>query len=669
MKAVEVKGFRSIGVALLVSAATSGNVLAAPGAALGAGYMLTEEDFYGEIPKVISAARFAQPINEAPAATTVIDRRMIEASGARNLVDVFRLVPGFLVGYWAGNEQMAMYQGLGAYYSRQIQVMIDGRAMYMPSLGGAPWAELPLVLSDIKRIEVTRGPNAVSYGSNSFFAVINIITEKAADANALRLTSRRGSGNERDFEISEAVTTGKFGIKVTAARQYDEGFDAFNDTRDMTNLNFRSDYQEQDGDRWSVYLGQAVATQGRGDFVSAVDSPRDAGTRADYQHLRWESEPGRFGAWAFQVYRTSHSLEDTYTTNPLPGLPAGVFLDQSYASRRYDVELQNTMAPADWLTVVWGGSLRRDRTDTDTYLGSNNPEEIAINRIFFNTEWRAVDPLLVHVGVMREDHEYTGVDYQPRVALSYTPYDGHTFRVSRSKATRTPTAFEQKADTYFCLEPTCTFFDRAYYSDGNLKPEKIDSTEAGYVGKLLPHTIFDIRRYYNKVRDIITDHKVATVDAVDNFMYEYDNIHNIDIQGTEVQLTYKDGGNRFILAYARNHVSADGWYNNDRIEESFPEQIGSAMWARQFSDGYSAAATWSYTDKLRHRDGDKNRVTGELYGPTRRLDLQLAKSVKAGTLNIKLVGGVKNVFDDYVEYRSENVVGTTYYFSLSGSLY
>jgi iron complex outermembrane receptor protein len=137
---------------------------------------LTEEQYFSDIPIVLTATRLAQPATEAPAAITVIDREMIKASGAREIADLLRLAPGFVVSHENGYTPIVMYHGLSDEYARRMQVLIDGRSVYAPSGGGVEWTNLPLTVDDIERIEVIRGPNAASYGSNSFLSIINIIT-------------------------------------------------------------------------------------------------------------------------------------------------------------------------------------------------------------------------------------------------------------------------------------------------------------------------------------------------------------------------------------------------------------------------------------------------------------------------------------------------------------
>ena len=97
----------------------------------------TPESLYlGDIPVVLSGTRLAQPLTESPVTITVIDREMITASGAREIPDLFRLVPGMIVGSRTGHDRDVGYLGLLDAFSRRMQVLIDGRTAYDPLIGG-----------------------------------------------------------------------------------------------------------------------------------------------------------------------------------------------------------------------------------------------------------------------------------------------------------------------------------------------------------------------------------------------------------------------------------------------------------------------------------------------------------------------------------------------------
>jgi len=137
-----------------------------------------EAIYFSDLPVVASVSRLPQRLADAPTAVTVIDRDIIKASGARDLNDIFRLVPGFQTYPNTTESARVSYHGMGeGDYAPRVQVLVDGRSMYSPLFGGGVnWAVLPVALEDIERIEVVRGTNAVSYGSNAFLGVINIIT-------------------------------------------------------------------------------------------------------------------------------------------------------------------------------------------------------------------------------------------------------------------------------------------------------------------------------------------------------------------------------------------------------------------------------------------------------------------------------------------------------------
>lgn len=177
-----------------------------------------------DIPMVLSATRLNQSFFDAPAAVTVIDRQMIEQSGVREIPELLRLVPGMVVGYESGSEAFVSYHGTSADLARRMQVLVDGRSIYQPLLASVDWIGLPLDLADIERIEVIRGPNAASYGVNSFFAVVNIITRHPADVAGSKISYRRGENGIEDYHARFAQRAGNVDWRLSVAGRADEGF-------------------------------------------------------------------------------------------------------------------------------------------------------------------------------------------------------------------------------------------------------------------------------------------------------------------------------------------------------------------------------------------------------------------------------------------------------------
>ncbi len=131
--------------------------------------------------EVTSVARQPSTIGKTPAAVFVITQDMIRRSGVNNIPDLLRLVPGLEVARIDANSWAITSRGFNSLYAKHLLVQIDGRAVYTQFFSGVVWGIQDLVLQDIERIEVVRGPGATVWGANAVNGVINIITKNAAD--------------------------------------------------------------------------------------------------------------------------------------------------------------------------------------------------------------------------------------------------------------------------------------------------------------------------------------------------------------------------------------------------------------------------------------------------------------------------------------------------------
>ena len=172
-----------------------------------------EEAYFSELPIVASVSRLPQRLADAPTAVTVIDREMLRKMPIRDLNDVFRLVPGFQTYPNNTDAGRVTYHGMiDDIYAPRVQVLVDGRSMYSPLFGGSVnWLALPVMLDDIERIEIVRGTNAVSYGSNAYLGVINIITLDPAVSRGISVSSNYGNQNVRDYGVRIGGRIGEVG--------------------------------------------------------------------------------------------------------------------------------------------------------------------------------------------------------------------------------------------------------------------------------------------------------------------------------------------------------------------------------------------------------------------------------------------------------------------------
>ena len=246
---------------------------------IGATWAADEDAYFSELPIVVSVSRLPQRLADAPTAVTVVDRDMIKASGARDLNDIFRLVPGFQT--YPNNTEAARvtYHGLGdGDYAPRVQVLIDGRSMFSPLFGGGVnWATLPVAIEDIERIEVVRGTNAVSYGSNAFLGVINIITVDPALTRGFSVSTNYGNQNVRDYALRAGGKIGEVGdFRFTYRQENDDGLRNRADWVDSffsRLFDVRADFVLSDRDSLQVSFGQVEGVTQNGRIGSATTIP------------------------------------------------------------------------------------------------------------------------------------------------------------------------------------------------------------------------------------------------------------------------------------------------------------------------------------------------------------------------------------------------------------
>jgi iron complex outermembrane receptor protein len=144
---------------------------------------------------VTSASKKEQKLSKVPAAIFVITQEDIYRSGATNIPDLLRMVPGLEVAQINPSTWAISARGFNGQYSNKLLVLIDGRTVYTPIFSGVFWDAQDVPLDSIGRIEVIRGPGATVWGANAVNGVINIITKSAEETQKAiprRISGRRG---------------------------------------------------------------------------------------------------------------------------------------------------------------------------------------------------------------------------------------------------------------------------------------------------------------------------------------------------------------------------------------------------------------------------------------------------------------------------------------------
>jgi iron complex outermembrane receptor protein len=159
-------------------------------------------------PVTTSATGAPLRVTEVPVDMTIITADEIKRSGATDLPTILSRVPGIDILNWGAGDSDVGVRGYNQAYSPRLLVLIDGREVYLDDYGYTAWANLPVELSEIRQIEVVRGPNSALFGFNAVGGVINIITFNPKYDNTNSIDVHGGTQNDVGGSVVQTLHLG-----------------------------------------------------------------------------------------------------------------------------------------------------------------------------------------------------------------------------------------------------------------------------------------------------------------------------------------------------------------------------------------------------------------------------------------------------------------------------
>ena len=157
--------------------------------------------------EITVASTQALSTRESPGIVSLITADDIAALGARDLIDVLRLVPGFEFGV---DVQGVVGVGLRGNWGHEgkILILLDGQEMNERSYATTQLGN-HFPLEHIDRIEIIRGPGSATYGGYAELGVINIITKKGNKLNGVDVTANYGKLGDTFGRREASIMVGK----------------------------------------------------------------------------------------------------------------------------------------------------------------------------------------------------------------------------------------------------------------------------------------------------------------------------------------------------------------------------------------------------------------------------------------------------------------------------
>lgn len=436
---------------------------------------------------VTSVSRRSEPFFEASSAVAVITAEELRRSGVTSLPEALRLINSLHVARQSQSTWAISTRGFNSATADKLLVLIDGRSVYTPLFSGVFWDVQDVLLEDVDRIEVIRGPGAAVWGANAVNGVINIITKPASATQGGLVTA--GAGNEeRGFGATRwGGTAGEHGhYRVYGKYTNRDGLDALGGG-DLGNDmwlgqgGFRSDWTTA-GDDTVTFQGDAYAAQIGEPGID--DSDRDGGNLLG----RWSRRSSERKGLELQVYwdRTHRSIPTTYEEH----------------RDTWDVDFQQSFRLGGRQAVIWGLGYRhtRDRTSRGGQV-EFVPHHLAQDLFsgFVQDEISLLENRLrVTLGTKLEHNDWTGLEVQPNVRFSLALSERRMLWGAVSRAVRTPSRLDEDVILFFRQFPGVA----AFVGNPGFDSEELIAWELGHRARLGPDLILDDTVFYNVYDDL-----------------------------------------------------------------------------------------------------------------------------------------------------------------------
>jgi iron complex outermembrane receptor protein len=256
----------------------------------------------------------------------------------------------------------------------------------------------------------------------------------------------------------------------------------------------------------------------------------------------------------------------------------------------------------------------------------------------------------------------------PRIGINYVMTPRHSFRLTASQATRTPSLGENHADYRAVADVGGTILTpRLFVGPENLESERIRSIEIGYLYESQePRISFDVKLFRDLLQDLISPDDIEIGNPspesllVENYAV-FANVADARIHGAEATFDYHpDALFHLYLSHAAIVIRGDNRISGiDTARDSTPRHTTAAMLSSRFFRTVEGSLMY-------YRVGEFDGLgSGEPVPMHRRLDARLAFSLNAFQVDgtIALIG--QNLLDDYLEWRDDNAFERRYFLSLS----
>lgn len=537
---------------------------------------LSLEDFLKV--EVVSVRKSQQKLSRTPAAVFVITQNDIQRSGATSLPEALRMAPGIHVARLNGNVWAIGMRGFNAFTSNQLLVMIDGRTIYNPVMSGVLWSHQMVMLEDIERIEVIRGPGGAVWGANAVSGVINVITRKASATQGGLLAA---SGGSMDPGRASVRYGGKAGESIAWRTWFHQETNGQAVVPGVDRLGAWNTQRAGARVEWTPGESDQLTVQAEGTALEAdtnvyhYPSPlsmeigkAEAGGKAGFLLAQWTHTNRRGDQTRLQLFEDQQSMRTGL-------IPVGV--------RTFDVDVQHGIALRHGHSLLVGGGFRASHMNTQSTRDlSFDPtgRTYTISNAFVQHDWQlSPDRLVLTVGAKLERYTMAGSALQPSARLMWTPTAKQGYWVAFSGAVRVPSHVDYAVRFPIgALGGNPLPIPLVFTGSSRVKPERLRAVELGFRWQLWKRAAVEVSGFQNSFRALSSYQTLFALDP--------ENIVGALRQGTTSIPAVQVNGREATIRGGEVSVHLDvtrGW----RLVGAY----GTAVQGRRLRPGFSPETT------------------------------------------------------------------------------
>ena len=456
---------------------------------------------------VITVSKVAENIRKAGGSVTVISRSEIKNMGARDLADVLRTVPGIGVSQNLVGATQIESRGIKTLLSEKVLLMMDGHVVNSNLLNGGALGYFDLIVDNIDRVEVVRGPSSALYGTDALVAAINIVTLKARAIEGTSVAVTLGEYDTRQLNIQSGYVGEDIELAANLNYLETDGLDAHIEQDTQGNAGTLKFPEEKldfhiDGKYRNLELKAHYIDSERGGFMNFSDVLNNKSFQnytsyfidLEYNY-QWRDDLTITPRIYYDFFSFDNFFDNFQKRFASDSIKTGIELQSHYTGIRNHTLISGVQYEDQQHENVktYIGNRLSGFTDVSGTANFNRDTSRNLYAVYVEDLWDISPELRLSLGGRYDHYSDFGGNFSPRASLSWLFKEDYDIKLLYGEAFRAPSF----ADQFNANQD-------AILGNVNLKPELIKTIELGFGTKFQDYGTMRFTLFKNKLENIIS---------------------------------------------------------------------------------------------------------------------------------------------------------------------